>query len=216
MDPKAIFVHIPKCGGTWVRKQLIDYPILMGGHAIPSNDHYLPKFGFIRNPWTWYVSWYNFSQYGSENFPTYKDISPLIALKESCTFGAFILQKCAPTIGYKNQLLKEYLKNLNNDGMEFILLQTTQHWIKSNKSYLEHLYDLYLFNCIMIGRLENIKADLEEMSTLIGLPIKINNTANINIGKKVDYRTYYTDETAQLVFDTHQRIITKHGYTFDK
>lgn len=75
-----VFIHLPKTGGTFVRKILGAHApgewetlevVALGGpprndpnhptvRDIPTPYRGRPIFGFVRNPWDWYVSWYEF------------------------------------------------------------------------------------------------------------------------------------------------------------
>lgn len=68
---KSIFLHVPKCGGTWVRKvlhscglakeELIKHATLAELQAIPSGAWAnLPAFAFVRHPVAWYRSYWAF------------------------------------------------------------------------------------------------------------------------------------------------------------
>jgi len=67
-----VFLHFPRSGGTFVRhalahhapaewrvEQLFEH---VGPDRIPESHAGLPRFGFIRNPYSWYVSWYHYSR----------------------------------------------------------------------------------------------------------------------------------------------------------
>ena len=65
-----VFLHLPKTGGSFVRElcthyappawkvRLLDHHPTI--HDIPSEYANLPIFGFVRNPFDWYVSWYTY------------------------------------------------------------------------------------------------------------------------------------------------------------
>lgn len=200
---------------------------------IKKSIHYLPTpsdiriIGFIRNPWAWYVSWYNFIIFGSDliiNFdggPTFKHMGQRPGNRPN--FETMLKFYISPNSKFKQKIYYEGLawSDVNNPWM-FAWHKYTETWLDKDLPLYEHLYDLYFIDGCMIGKVENIREDLKQMLSSVNLLTpelinRIDNTPNINVGnKKVDYRTYYTDETAQLVADTHQRIITKHGYTFDK
>lgn len=73
-----IFLHIPKTGGVslrtairrfWPRGYVVfDSEPTLGRHAswvsVPSRFKGLPTFALVRNPWDWYVSWYQFQRRG--------------------------------------------------------------------------------------------------------------------------------------------------------
>lgn len=65
-----VFVHFLKTGGTFVKQALIRHApadwhcVDLDGHPsvadIPHSHRHLPRFGFVRNPWDWYVSAYHY------------------------------------------------------------------------------------------------------------------------------------------------------------
>jgi hypothetical protein len=75
----ALYLHMPKTGGNWVREVLKSITIEDFGHRLPSNDFYRPNvYLFVRNPWQWYNSLYHYLIYGSEIYnPADNFIDPL-------------------------------------------------------------------------------------------------------------------------------------------
>lgn len=222
VDETFFFSHIPKCGGTWVSNILRTVPHVITSDALLAYDDMQEHthFGFIRNPWSWYVSWYNFCRYGSEIVPDHKGLSDLLALRGDNSFESVVKHYCKPTPKFKKSLWNS-THHLSVSEQQASHFRVTGLWLDSDNSYLEHLYDLYLKDVAFVGKNENLRNDLVEVLTKFNLITdnlreEIENSPRIQVGKKVDYRTYYTDETAQLVADTHQRIIEKHNYTFDK
>lgn len=86
---RFVWVHLPKTGGTWVRETISKHAapawniqvLYPGHHSIRSvEDQYrdVPAFGFIRNPWEWYVSWHAFwgthFRYGTGAFAQRKEL----------------------------------------------------------------------------------------------------------------------------------------------
>lgn len=68
-----VYVHVPKTGGTFVRKITTDtsnadfiVEHAINGHAgvneIPTEWRHLPRLSSVRNPWDWYVSWYEYQK----------------------------------------------------------------------------------------------------------------------------------------------------------
>lgn len=217
---RIIHSHLPKTGGTWVNDVLEEILIIRGCNEIPSKSGH-PTFGFVRNPWAWYVSWYNFVMHGSD---IYKNImsGPTFKYMPDREFETMLRHYITPTDRFKRNIAIEGLAWHQNSDWLTAWKHYTESWIGKDIAFYEHLYDLYLEPCNHIGKTESLQEDLKEILGKLGiltdeLVTRIDNTKKINVGtKQVDYRTYYTDEMAQLVNDTHQRIITTHGYTFDK
>jgi hypothetical protein len=62
-----VFLHIPKTGGTFVQQTISDFmPVESPGRthapysALPATARGLPGFYIVRNPWDWYVSFYQY------------------------------------------------------------------------------------------------------------------------------------------------------------
>ena len=67
VTPRFVFLHLHKSGGTFVNECLMRFVTgarQIGYHLprslIPKEFAHLPVLGFVRNPWSYYVSWYSF------------------------------------------------------------------------------------------------------------------------------------------------------------
>ena len=66
---RFVFLHLHKSGGTFVNECLVRFvpnARHVGYHLprsmIPQEAVHLPVLGFVRNPWSYYVSWYAFQR----------------------------------------------------------------------------------------------------------------------------------------------------------
>src|ERR1700761_6631916 len=64
---RFVFLHLHKSGGTFVLeclRRFVRSSRTIGFHLprgrIPTESGHLPVLGFVRNPWSYYVSWYHF------------------------------------------------------------------------------------------------------------------------------------------------------------
>ena len=69
VTPRFVFLHLHKSGGTLVNTGLIRYIAgarHIGYHLprsmLPEQFASLPLLGLVRNPWSYYVSWYSFQR----------------------------------------------------------------------------------------------------------------------------------------------------------
>ncbi len=61
-----VFIHLTRCAGTFLESVLIEHdgPVRYRGRfhgawrELPRRSRSLPVLAFVRNPWDWWVSWY--------------------------------------------------------------------------------------------------------------------------------------------------------------
>ncbi len=156
--PKSVFVHIPKTGGTWVRRAIeksmglekdsseIELPSAeKWGHLAHAKVKDLKReandviedrfmFAFVRNPLDWLKSCYM-----EKVYPEFVDynLNFVTPPKEKITFKEFVLEKGE---GYVSRLYRQFLKSPKN------------------------IYPFVNY----IGRAENLKEDLIEALEIAG------------------------------------------------
>ena len=187
---KYIFVHIPKCGGTSLEKQLLELEgiSLPGGNTplknldkstgekyllgrgrqhmtidqYPDTDYF--KFAFVRNPWCRMVSEYIWRQ-RIYNYP-------------DNAFGQFILDP--PVTKSANHLWPQ--TGFINDKMDFI------------------------------GKFENLQKDFDHVMKVLDLPRQI--LTHENRTRHKPYREYYDDETKEVIAERYKDDINYLCYDF--
>jgi len=212
---KFLFVHIQKTAGTSfvtvLKENIPDLKSFMGGHdhallakeqlGAKWSDYY--KVAFVRNPWDRLVSWYTMieekgkqSWYQRMRKNWYKRIRTFskynrfrqYVLSNSTSFEEF-LHNCIDTID-------------DIDGKISILYNQLDYITDSNGSIIVDF----------IGRFENIDEDTATVFKALGLDnVRL---PHKNISKHKDYRSYYTEETKNLVSQRYARDIDFFGYEF--
>ncbi len=78
----VVFLHLHKSGGTFVNEGLLrfvpDARIIgyhLPRHLIPKSLAHLPVVGLVRNPWSYYVSWYSFQKKMAQPNPLFRILS---------------------------------------------------------------------------------------------------------------------------------------------
>jgi hypothetical protein len=210
----ATFVHVPKCGGTYLRTILADRYSLHEECALPSIYNKNQLIGFVRNPYSWYVSWYNFKNTGSDIYRS-NDIYKM------CNRGPVSFEKYIDNLANPTREFKErYYSVLRTFDVIASLYQVARTWIDSDKPFYEHMYDCYLLNNVKVYKNETMTQELPMILDSVGMlddeiQQRLNVTPRINISKQVDYKSYYSKELSDLVFNGHQRILTTYNYSLD-
>lgn len=203
-----IFVHTPKCGGSFVahavgywRERLCftrRYKTLQGhktyvefrdAMAVLGKDiRDYTTFSVIRDPWSWHVSLYHYI----------KNLEGVAREKKKAAHEVM------------NRLsFSEYLLWLDNMGEEF---QTT-HFAKNICDWLVDETGEIAVDFVL--RQERLVEDLLKMQKEYGLYLRIPQQ-RINTSKHDDYRSYYTDQEADFIARRHRRDIEMFGYTFER
>ncbi len=183
--PYSRFIHIPKTGGTWVSKMLIDHSGLeVALTQIPhpttrtSPGQGLFTFAFVRNPLTWYQSYWKY-KFKTNHWNPYRTLD---AQCQADTFHKFldnVIEKCP---GFYSDFLIQYVGK-ESDPIDFIGKQ-------------ENLVEDFLEAMSISG--EHCVPKFEEI---------VRNSAPINVGpKNIDtYPPGYAEKIYQLEKYTFKR-----------
>lgn len=217
----ALYLHMPKTGGNWVREVLKSITIEDFGHRLPSNDFRRPNvYLFVRNPWQWYNSLYHYLIYGSEIYnPADNFIDPLIrAFGHTPSFAEFIETLCYPTDMYKKKvsILSKSSDLVRNTS------QTPfwQMWLDTNGSLYDVVSSNFIATATRVGTTENIAIDLRHMLIESGdltpeIDSLLTTTQHKNVENRlVEYRTLYTDHLKSVVANTSKTLIDQFNYEF--
>jgi len=189
---KLIFVHIPKNAGTTITENL-DMNSDIGHHFWYYYNRKYPKkwvdyttFCVSRNPWDRVVSCYEYARMENSYWHSVNGKS-----KEGKHPDYDLL---------KNMSFEDCVKILKNNPNAL----KHQGW-KSQHSYVLH------GNSIMVDKvlsLENLNEGLLEL-----VP-NLNNIGHVNKSKDKDYKSYYNDDTKDIVASIYEKDIKLFNYSF--
>lgn len=227
VTPRFVFLHLHKSGGTFVNEFLMKFvqgARHIGYHLprsmIPREHAHLPVLGFVRNPWSYYVSWYSFqlerpnpnylfrilSDDGQLDFDT--------TLRNMLDLGAGSLRL--------DMLLRSLPATYSNQGLNlpnFALapIRDTQ------LGFYSYLYR-YLYQggatAATVGRMEELRQDLQPMLESVGTKVSdemyafIDSELPRNTSAHAAYVDYYNDSLRALVAKRDEEVIARHNYRF--
>ena len=187
---KCMFVHIPKCAGTSVRRSLFGRD---GGHrpleifrtmVPPEMFDRSFKFTFVRNPWDRLVSAFFFLQKSD------LERNQRFARRNLSAYGDF------------DSFVRQWLTRKNIWSFTHFLPQV--HFICIDKR----------LGVDFVGFYENLAEDFAAVAKKINRPTALLEENRLG-GRAKDYRQYYTDETRNIVAEVYAEDIGLLGYSFD-
>lgn len=187
--PNSCFLHVPKTGGSWVKKAIIASAIDVEDYRIDGNPHIgladcpCPekfKFAFVRHPVQLYRSYWRFKM-GLGWDPK----NPLDNACRSENFQQFIRNILAKYPGVLGKNLNQFVGEAGNE-IDFI------------------------------GKYENLVEDLISALTMAGEVFDaeaIRKTAPYNVSSKARFSAQYTAELEKAIKQAESDVMQRFGYT---
>jgi hypothetical protein len=224
---RFVFLHLHKSGGTFVNECLLRFlpdARQVGYHLprpmIPQALASLPVLGLVRNPWSYYVSWYSFQASRSEPNALFR------VLSENGRQGFAATIRNMLELGGDSQHLDLLLaelpaaygsRGINLPGFALAPIRD------SGLGFYSYLFR-YLFGEIdastHIGRMESMRQELPRMLERVGQPVGaemrefIEHAAPRNAGAHAPYTESYDDETRERVRQRDAALIAQYGFRF--
>jgi hypothetical protein len=224
---RFVFLHLHKSGGTFVNECLVRFlpdARHVGYHLprsmIPPESAHLPVLGFVRNPWSYYVSWYFFQL----DRPHPNFLFRILSDEGRLDFNATVrnmLDLGAGSIRL-DLVLRALPKTYSNQGLNLPAPQLAP--IRNTRiGFYTYLYR-YLYSGaglpVILGRLEALRESLLPMLASVGQVVSddvrrfVDDEAPRNSSNHTSYAGYYTPEVRDLVAERDAEVIARHGYQF--
>ncbi len=222
---RFIYIHLHKSGGTFVNECLLRFfpdARQLGYHLprslIPPELASLPVLGFVRNPWSYYVSWYSFQSQMAQPNALFRCVS------EDRTLGFSGTIRNLLELGSGSDKLDDLVARLpasyGNQGLNlpgFALAPIRN----SGKGFYSYLFD-YMYGGgnvpAVVGRVENLRADLLDFLSGLGTPIPqplrefIQHEPPRNRSRHGEAAGHYDAELSALVARRDCAVIEAFGY----
>jgi len=192
-----MFLHIPKTAGQFIRYFLRSFKktwVTSGSHVTYDQEikDGTKPYILVRNPWDWYVSrWSYYQKYNNRQF--FNNMTFVQHLNSLVNFDVGLIHKEA------RENHKEFLwkcKTLNDWHLYMSCGQTVQ--IFKMEDIIETVKS--------VSKLENIDIDDKEIEKFC--------KQRINCVSHPNYRTYYDEESKELVRQYDKEIVEKFNYSF--
>jgi len=221
---KFVFLHLHKSGGSFVNRFLLNNfssACLIGYHypyrLIPRQYELLPGFGLVRNPLSYYVSWYSFQKQMKRSNLLFNCVSNNGRLDFKRTISQLVnLSEDQARIDFLAENLPRGFakRGLNLTG------QCIENIRSKNIGFYSFLYSRLFDTCkqISIGKMETLREDLIGFMSSIDVKLTNENTQFIRHSKKVNcgihdhYQNYYDAELEALIRSKDAMIFDEYAY----
>ena len=226
---RFVFLHLHKSGGTFVNECLLRFVpgarevgYHLPRHLIPQPAASRPVLGFVRNPWSYYVSWHAFQSTRPRPNALYRVASDGGRLDFKGTVTNLLeLAAGGPRLDRLiDELPAEYgNRGINLPGFALAPIRGT------GLGFYAYLYR-YMFGAeesrLSVGRMESLRDELPAMLTATGETVSdemrefIEHEAPRNATPHARYAEYYDDELRARVAERDAPVIARHDYRFER
>jgi len=225
---RFVYLHLHKSGGTFINECLLRFfadARQIGYHlpraAIPAALRALPVLGFVRNPWSYYVSWYAFQSQRAQPNALFRCVSD----NGTCGFKETVrnLLELGDNEARLDQLLGALPQQYGQHGLNlpsFALAPIRG----SGMGFYSYLYR-YMYGendaALFVGRTENLRADflafLQKTDVDISAPLSdfIRHEQARNTSSHGAWRDYYDTSLAAAVARFDHGVIDTFAYRFE-
>ena len=227
--PRFVFLHLHKSGGTFVNDCLLRFVpgARVAGYHLPHamiapELRERPVLGFVRNPWSYYVSWFAFQSTMRQPNALFRVLSEGGRLGFAGTIANMVTlaqhpERLARVVA---ALPAQYTgRGLNVPGPVLAKIAEAPR----PTGFYAFLFD-YMFDAQAerrsIGRMESLRDELPQMLENVGEPVTAALRAHLatapptNVSMHGDYRHYYDDPVRDLVAHHDALVIDRFGYRF--
>ena len=223
---RFVFLHLHKSGGTFVNECLLRFfpdARQLGYHLprtlIPAELGGLPVLGFVRNPWSYYVSWFSFQLRRPQPNVLFRILSDGGKLDFEATLRN-MLDLCEG--GERLDALVAALppaytnRGINLPGFALAPIRN------SGLGFYSYLYR-YMYDgpgVLHMGRMERLREEFPTLLVAAGQPVSgplrayLTEAPASNTSEHAAYTKYYSDSLRDRVAARDAELIARFAYRF--
>lgn len=225
--PRFVFLHLHKSGGTFINAGLLRFipgARQVGYHLprtlIPPEASALPVLGLVRNPWSYYVSWYAFQRSRPQPNALYRVLSEDGALDFAGTITR-MLALCEDD-ALLDRVIAALPATYTNQGLNLpgFALAPIRGSGLGFYSYLHRYMHRPELGEAYIGRMERVRSEfpwlLEQAQHTVSGELReyLTNARAANASTHGPYAQYYDAALARGVERREQTLIEQFNYAF--
>lgn len=225
---RFVFLHLHKSGGSFVNECLMRFlpdAQQIGYHLprnlVPQPFAHLPVLGFVRNPWSYYVSWYTFQARRPQPNPLFRILSDEGQLGFEATIRNMLDLGTAARNERLDRLVAALPQMYGSRGLN--LPGSALERIRgSGRGFYSFLYR-YMYDgpgVLHVGRMERLREELPSLLSGLGTPLStpmreyIDTAPARNVSEHSDYAEYFNAGLRDLVAERDAEVISRHAYRF--
>ncbi|MGH7240599.1 MAG: hypothetical protein ACREHG_11170 [Candidatus Saccharimonadales bacterium] len=232
ITPSAVFIHFHKTGGQFVNRLLLEYASgarRVGYHLprseTPPDSKKLPAFGFVRNPWDWYVSWYAFNILKPERNPIFRVTSASGTLGFNRTIENLLRLGQPDSESMRAHISSDLPATREGNLGSGITARVMAGMNEPERGYLTWLWRYMFavnerFDHVSFFRFENLRPDFKSLLVKLAIPVSSSMSAVIDAAPVVNpsphghYKDYFNQELRELVSAKDKEYIHAFDYMF--
>lgn len=221
-----VFLHLHKSGGSFANEFLLRFfPTArqIGYHLpwslVPASHAHLPALGLVRNPWSYYVSWYTFQSQRPRQNALFRILSDDGRLDFDATLRNML---ALGTTGARLDTLVATLPPGYGDSGLNLPGPALAQIAGSGRGFYSFLYR-HMYNGtarVFIARMEHMRDELFKMLVAAGRTVTdpmrewLATAPARNTSAHGRYADFYEPALRDLVAERDAEIIAAHGYRF--
>ena len=230
--PEFLFIHLHKTGGQFVNRLLLQhYPGARAvGYHLPRSEapaelKPLPAFAFMRNPWDWYVSWYEFNAASPARNPIFRSVSEAGSTGFHGTLHNLLHLDHPLHAAMREEIALALPESREGNLGSGITRGVMRGFTDPDAGYLSWLTRYMCFSAgspqgLRMGRMESLREELPQLVESCGgalnpsLSEAITTAPAVNVSPRRDYHAYYDAELRDLVAERDWAVVESYNYSF--